>query len=258
MLAERAGAEAAGAGAAAEAAGPPSAAEEPAFLAACSLCGATRVLGVDLAELGINDFVCSLAGCACDDAAEPRAAGAAEPRAAGAPSLRCGAALPPGGPRGGRDEAAPRPAAGARAAEELEQLAQALAERALDKLPAAAREAKLPAVRDGILRRLRRLSGPREEVRYRHGEVATKRGERYVAAEGPWAGPAPRPVGTSIGGVIGSQRLGRRGLGFKKRPEAEVDRIRLSNKQRVQRKVQVCCTSRDRGPAVVHAGFRRP
>lgn len=94
------------------------------------------------------------------------------------------------------------------------------------------------------------------KTRYLDGKVVSTKGERFIEQSPSLL--QPYTGGTNIGGIIGSQKLGRRGLGFRKRPKAEVNRVCLSNKQRTRVWKQVWCTSRDRGPAVVHGGFQVP
>mmetsp|Transcript_104530 Transcript_104530/g.181518 ORF Transcript_104530/g.181518 Transcript_104530/m.181518 type:complete len:200 (-) Transcript_104530:207-806(-) len=95
------------------------------------------------------------------------------------------------------------------------------------------------------------------KIRYLNGEVVSHKGERFLV-EDPWACLRPNAdsFGTCIGGVIGSHRLGRRGLGFKKRPQAEVSKIQLSRMARIRTKKPEGCTFSGRGPHLVHSGFK--
>jgi len=97
------------------------------------------------------------------------------------------------------------------------------------------------------------------KIRYLNGEIVSHKGESFLE-EDPWALSRRNPdfSGTSIGGIIGSHKLGRRGLGFKKRPKTEVDKIQLSRNQRVRVKQPAGCTFSGRGPHLVHAGFKLP
>lgn len=97
------------------------------------------------------------------------------------------------------------------------------------------------------------------QTRYLNNEVVSRKGERFLV-EDPLAALRPDADcrGTLVGGIIGSHKLGRRGLGFKKRPQAEVNKVQLSTAQRTRLKKPAGCTFSGQGPHLVHAGFRVP
>jgi len=70
------------------------------------------------------------------------------------------------------------------------------------------------------------------KVRYRDNQVVTHKGERFIRQD---SNPSTA-AGCSIGGVVGARKLGRQGLGLKKRPKEEVDRVCISNKERAHTK----------------------
>merc|ERR1719499_2012926 len=74
------------------------------------------------------------------------------------------------------------------------------------------------------------------QTRYFNSEVVSRKGERFLV-EDPLAALRPDPdcQGTLIGGIIGSHKFGRRGLGFKKRPQAEVNKAQLSTARRTRK-----------------------
>jgi len=192
--------------------------EGPCFLAACSRCGATRVVGLD--PFGLDaDFVCGLSGIECEGGGGTEAGTEA-------------------GPRGGASLGAEDCGAKGPTEEGWQQQQQQPDQRGTQQRSRGPR----PQAGDAEAR-----------VRYLNGEVVSRKGERYVVQQ---LFPELGPPGCSIGGIIGSHKLGRRGLGFNKRPAVEVDRVCLSNKQRAHVRRQPWCTSVHRSPGTTHPKFR--
>mmetsp|Transcript_128274 Transcript_128274/g.221404 ORF Transcript_128274/g.221404 Transcript_128274/m.221404 type:complete len:109 (+) Transcript_128274:213-539(+) len=70
-------------------------------------------------------------------------------------------------------------------------------------------------------------------IRYRDNQIVTQTGEKFIK-ENLTLDPGP---GCHIGGILGARKAGRQGLGLRKRPKEETERIRISNKQRAHVKV---------------------
>eukprot|EP00418_Pyrodinium_bahamense_P072820 CAMPEP_0179099178 /NCGR_PEP_ID=MMETSP0796-20121207/45744_1 /TAXON_ID=73915 /ORGANISM="Pyrodinium bahamense, Strain pbaha01" /LENGTH=292 /DNA_ID=CAMNT_0020796977 /DNA_START=1 /DNA_END=880 /DNA_ORIENTATION=+ len=164
-------------------------------LAACSACGATHCVDFDVVLLGI-DFRCGHAGAEC-------AGGLA-------------AEVPTSCPDRTLDE---RPNEQPLSAEEQKRLFERFS------LQTHGGEA-----RGDLARSVHRLTAgpPMPKVRYLNSEVVTHKGEKFIKQE---CNP-PSSSGCPIGGVIGARKQGRLGLGLKRRPKEEVDKICISNKER--------------------------